>query len=79
MIDAYRERFGVEPICRVLEVPTSTYYAHKHQPSAAPGVRPAQGRDRAQLEGQLEVYGARSSGAQLQRGASGWPAAPSSG
>jgi len=35
MIDAHRERFGVEPICRVLEVPTSTYYAHKQQQPSA--------------------------------------------
>lgn len=35
MIDDHKERFGVEPICRVLDVPPSTYYAHKkHQPSA---------------------------------------------
>lgn len=35
MIDAYRERFGVEPICQVLEVAPSTYYErHTRQPSA---------------------------------------------
>jgi putative transposase len=35
MIDAFRDRFGVEQICRVLDVPASTYYAHKqHTPSA---------------------------------------------
>jgi hypothetical protein len=27
MIDAFRDRFGVVPICRVLMVPTSSYYA----------------------------------------------------
>ena len=26
-IDAHRERFGVEPICRMLQVGTSSYYA----------------------------------------------------
>ena len=26
-IEAYRERFGVEPICRTLQVASSTYYA----------------------------------------------------
>ena len=31
MIDAHRERFGVEPICRVLEMPTSSYYAAKQR------------------------------------------------
>jgi HTH-like domain len=69
MIDAHRERFGVEPICRVLEVPTSTYYAHKaHQPSAR------EQRD-AQLKAEIqrlwkenfEVYGARKLWRQLQR------------
>ena len=61
MIDAHRERFGVEPICRVLEVPTSTYYAHtQHRPSART-------RRDAQLKAEIEriwkenfeVYGAR--------------------
>jgi putative transposase len=31
-VDAERDRFGVEPICRVLEVPTSTYYAARTRP-----------------------------------------------
>ena len=69
MIDALRGRFGVEPICRVLELPTSTYYAHKaHQPS------PRQRRD-AQLKLEIqrvwkanfEVYGARKVWRQLGR------------
>src|SRR4029453_3436786 len=69
MIDAHRERFGVEPICRVLEVPTSTYYAHtQHQPSART-------RRDAQLKAEIErvwkenfqVYGARKLWRQLQR------------
>ena len=36
-IDAQRDRFGVEPICRVLQMAPSTYYAAKRreiQPSA---------------------------------------------
>jgi putative transposase len=36
-IDEYRDRFGVEPICRALQVAPSTYYAVKHrerEPSA---------------------------------------------
>ena len=33
-IDEYRIRFGVEPICKVLPIASSTYYAHKtKQPS----------------------------------------------
>ena len=34
-IDMYRERFGVEPICRVLDVSASAYYQRaKGEPSA---------------------------------------------
>jgi putative transposase len=29
IIDAHRDQFGVEPICRVLQVAPSTYYAVK--------------------------------------------------
>jgi putative transposase len=69
MIDAHRERFGVEPICRVLEVPTSTYYAHKaHQPSARTR---RDARLKAEIERiwkeNLQVYGARKLWRQLQR------------
>jgi hypothetical protein len=42
MIDAHRDRLGVEPICRVVGVPASTYYAAKRrhrQPDA--GVIPS--------------------------------------
>jgi transposase InsO family protein len=38
-IDAHRDEFGVEPICRVLQVAPSTYYAAKTRPPAAPAVR----------------------------------------
>ena len=34
-IDAYRDEFGVEPICRVLQVATSTYYAARSRPVSA--------------------------------------------
>ena len=34
-IDAHRDRFGVEPICRTLQVAPSSYYAaRRRQPSA---------------------------------------------
>lgn len=41
-IDDHKERFGIEPICRVLpepEVPIapSTYYAHRTRPASARG------------------------------------------
>jgi putative transposase len=69
MIDACRGRFGVEPICRVLGVPTSTYYAAKARP---PSVR--QRRDeqlkieiRRVFDANYRVYGARKLWRQLQR------------
>jgi putative transposase len=37
-IDEYRNRFGVEPICRALRIAPSTYWAHK-QRQAAPAAR----------------------------------------
>jgi putative transposase len=70
MIDALRDRFGVEPICRALELPTSTYYAHKQRCAPAP---------RQQLDERLKVeitrvwkvnfcgYGARKVWRQLRR------------
>jgi putative transposase len=36
-VDAHRDELGVEPICRVLQVAPSTYYAAKaRSPSARP-------------------------------------------
>ena len=46
-IDAYRARFGVEPICRTLtaagwRIAPSTYYANKTRPASARAVRDAE-------------------------------------
>jgi putative transposase len=46
-IDEHRDRFGVEPICRVLtehgcKIAPSTYYAHKTRPPSARAVRDAE-------------------------------------
>ena len=38
-IDGHRDRFGVEPICRVLQVAPSTYYAAKVRPLCARALR----------------------------------------
>jgi putative transposase len=60
---------GVEPICRVLEVPTSTSYASKaHQPSARER-RDAELKQDIQRvwKANFEVYGARKVWRQLQR------------
>jgi putative transposase len=34
-IDAYKERFGVEPICKQLPIAPSAYYAAKSRPPSA--------------------------------------------
>jgi putative transposase len=71
MIDKLRGRFGVEPICRVLDLPTSTYYAHKrrqHHPSAR---RRRDEQLKVEIQRvwteQFEVYGARKVWRQLRR------------
>ena len=40
-IDAHRDQFGVEPICTVLQVAPSTYYAAKSRPLSARALRDA--------------------------------------
>ena len=40
-IYANREEFGVEPICKVLQVAPSTYYSAKSRPPADRAVRDA--------------------------------------
>ena len=40
-IDTNRDEFGVEPICKVLQVAPSTYYAAKSRPRSARAVRDA--------------------------------------
>jgi putative transposase len=69
MIDACRERFGVEPICRVLGVATSTYYARKARPPSALRVRDVQLKVeiRRVFDANYRVYGARKIWRQLQR------------
>ena len=37
-IDAHRDRFGVEPICKVLPIAPSTYHAARRRPSRPAGV-----------------------------------------
>jgi putative transposase len=41
-IDAYRDRFGVEPICTTLQFAPSTYYAAKQRPPSLRAVRDAE-------------------------------------
>jgi putative transposase len=60
-IHAYKDRYGVEPICRMLPIAPSTYYAASHRPASARAVRDTK------LKGEIArvhaehfgVYGAR--------------------
>jgi putative transposase len=60
-IDEHRERFGVEPICRTLQVAPSTYYAAKARPPSARSVRDAVLKPMllALWRANHEVYGVR--------------------
>ena len=40
-IDGHRDEFGVEPICKTLQVAPSTYYSAKNRPLSARAVRDA--------------------------------------
>jgi putative transposase len=69
MIDALRDRFGVEPICRVVGVPTSTYYAAKRRLPSARHRRDCQLKLEIQRvwDDNYQVYGARKIWRQLRR------------
>ena len=60
-IDAFRDRFGVEPICRSLAVAPSSYYAAKTRPASARAIRDAELKlDIAELHrAHFGVYGVR--------------------
>lgn len=73
-IDAHRDVYGVEPICRVLEIAPSGYYVHRAR-QADPSRRPARAQSDEQLREEVrrvwranhEVYGVRKVWRQLQR------------
>jgi transposase InsO family protein len=73
-IDAHREHYGVEPICEVLPIAPSTYYAHKAQ-QREPQRCSARAKRDAVLRGEIErvweenfqVYGVRKVWRQLHR------------
>jgi putative transposase len=68
-IDAHRDRFGVEPICQVLPIAPSTYYAASRRPASARAVRDIKLKveiARVHAE-QFGVYGARKVWRQLHR------------
>ncbi len=68
-IDAHRARFGVEPICQVLAVAPSTYYAQKTRPPSSRSVRDEalKERVRAVFAANYAVYGAQKVWKQLVR------------
>ena len=73
-IDDYRDRFGVEPICRVLPIAPSTYYEMKAR-ERDPGRLPPRAIKDEQLKPEIwrvhaenyGVYGARKVWKQLNR------------
>ena len=68
-IEAYRERFGVEPICKALQAAPSSYYAARHRPPSARRLRDEALKlelRRAHAE-HFGVYGTRKLWRQLQR------------
>lgn len=60
-IDEQRRSYGVEPICQVLEIAPSSYYAAKTRPASARSIRDAGlGADISRIHaGNYAVYGAR--------------------
>jgi putative transposase len=68
-IDAHRDQFGVEPICKVLEIAPSSYYAAKARPPSARAVRDAQlkAEIRRVYDDNFQVYGAEKLWRQLHR------------
>ncbi|GIG41216.1 putative transposase for insertion sequence element IS986/IS6110 [Cellulomonas phragmiteti] len=68
-IDAHKDRFGVEPICRDLQVAPSTYYAAKSRPPSARSLSDVATTAviRTVHEKNFGVYGARKIHAELGR------------
>ena len=68
-VEAHRARFGVEPICRVLQVAPSTYYAARHRPPSARTQRDVTLQEQIQAvhAQHFKVYGARKIWRQLLR------------
>jgi putative transposase len=68
-IDGHRDRFGVEPICKVLEIAPSSYYAAKARPPSARAIHDAQLKVEIKRvwDDNFQVYGARKLWRQLAR------------
>ena len=73
-VDANRESYGVEPICRMLPIAPSTYYEQKAR-EKDPSRQPARAKRDVQLRGEIrrvrqenfDVYGVRKVWRQLRR------------
>ena len=73
-IDEHKARFGIEPICRQLQIAPSTYYEHKAR-QADPSRLPARAQRDMQLRAQIHrvwhenfcAYGVRKTWKQLKR------------
>jgi putative transposase len=68
-VDAQRARFGVEPVCRELQIAPSSYYARKTRPPSARSLRDdrLRGEIRRVFESNYGVYGADKVWASLNR------------
>ena len=68
-IDAHRTEFGVEPICRQLQVAPSTYYAAKTRPPSARSITDSELTEIISIEhaANYGVYGARKMWRHLHR------------
>jgi len=68
-IDARRSEFGVEPICALLPIAPSTYYAARSRPASRRALRDEQisGEIRRVFDQNYRVYGARKVWRQLYR------------
>jgi hypothetical protein len=81
-VDAYRDDYGVEPICRVLAFAPSTYHAHATR-GARPDTAPARVKRDTLLSIEIKrvfnenfpVYGVREVWQQLLREGLTWPVA----
>lgn len=60
-VDSYRDRFGVEPICRTLQFAPSTYYTAKQRPPSAQSIRDEKLKPEIKKvhKDNFSVYGAR--------------------
>jgi putative transposase len=68
-IHAHRDRFGIQPICRTLQVAPSSYYAARSRPPSARALRDAELKVEITRvhKDNFEVYGARKVWRQLGR------------